>query len=120
MKAVYLRRVVYKLGLPSNARANDLHQIMEGKLREMGHEPGNLQVAIEESTTTETLQLLNVYGPIIKVRYDKPLQDLKEETDHRPQSYSSLLSVEADQELLEQVQTLREERDELQEQVAQL
>ena len=51
MKAVYLRRVADKLGLPSNATANDLRQIVEGKLREMGHEPGNLQVAVEESPT---------------------------------------------------------------------
>ena len=120
MKAVYLRRVADKLGLPSNATANDLRQIVEGKLREMGHEPGNLQVAVEESPTTETLQLLNAYGPIVTVRYDKPLQALKEEIDHRPQSRSSLSSVEADQVLLEQVQTLREERDELQEEVTQL
>ena len=120
MKAVYLRRVADKLGLPSNATANDLRQIVEGKLREMGHEPGNLQVAVEESPTMETLQLLNAYGPIIEVRHDKPLEDLEEETDHRSQSNSSLSSVEADQELLEQVQTLREERDELQEQVTQL
>ena len=74
MKAVYLRRVADKLGLPSNATANDLRQIVEGKLREMGHEPGNLQVAVEESPTTETLQLLNAYGPIIEVRHDKPLR----------------------------------------------
>ena len=114
MKAVYLRRVADELGLPSNATATDLRQIVEGKLREMGHEPGNLQVAVEESPTVETLQLLNAYGPIIEVRHDKPPQDLEEETDHSAQSHSSLPSSEADQELLEQVQTLREERDELQ------
>ena len=120
MKAVYLRRVADELGLPSNATATDLRQIVEGKLREMGHEPGNLQVAVEESPTVETLQLLNAYGPIIEVRHDKPTQDLEEETDYSAQSHSSLPSSEADQELLEQVQTLREERDELQEQVTQL
>ena len=120
MKAVYLRRVADELGLPSNATVTDLRQIVEGKLREMGHEPGNLQVAVEESPTVETLQLLNAYGPIIEVRHDKPPQDLEEETDHSAQFHSSLPSSEADQELLEQVQTLREERDELQEQVTQL
>ena len=119
-KKKYLRRVADELGLPSNATATDLRQIVEGKLREMGHEPGNLQVAVEESPTVETLQLLNAYGPIIEVRHDKPPQDLEEETDHSAQSHSSLPSSEADQELLEQVQTLREERDELQEQVTQL
>ena len=56
-----------KLSLPSNATANDLRQIVEGKLHEMDHEPGNLQVATEESPTTETLRLLNAYGPIISV-----------------------------------------------------
>ena len=83
MKAVYLRRVAEKLGLPSNTTANDLRQIVESKLREMGHEPGDLQVAVEESPTTETLRLLNAYGPIITVWHNKPLQDLEEETDHR-------------------------------------
>ena len=106
MKAVYLGRVAGKLGLPSNATANDLRQIVEGKLREMGHEPGNFQVAVEESPTMETLQLLNAYSPIITVQYDK---DLEEEIHHRPQSCSSLSSVEVDQVLLEQVQSLREE-----------
>ena len=126
MKKVYLQRVAGELGLPTNATGNDLLQMIEGGLRDRGHEPQHIQVAVQESPTMEVLQLLDAYGPILEVKTRLQSDDYVQTNSpsHSAQSSegedSDLDLQEQLQDLQGQVQALQEERDELHGQVSQL
>ena len=100
--------------------------MIEGGLRDRGHEPQNVQVAIQESPTMEVLQLLDAYGPFLEVKTLLQPDDYAQTKSptHSVQSTegedSGLDLQEQLQALQGQVQALQEERDELHGQVSQL
>ena len=126
MKKAYLQRVAEEFGLPTNATGNDLLQMIEGGLRDRGHEPQNVQVAIQESPTMEVLQLLDAYGPFLEVKTLLQPDDYAQ-TKSPTHSVQSSEGKDSDLDLQEQLQALQgqvkalqEERDELHGQVSQL
>ena len=62
LTVAYLTQLAAALQLPRKASVTDLLQIIEGKLREMEHEPQNVQVVVKEADVGESahLQLLDI------------------------------------------------------------
>ena len=121
MKKLYLRKVAEKLELPSTATANDLRQMIDGKLWEMGHEPQNVQVAVQESQDGEVMQLLGAYGVFLELEIEptRPECDVDSQDDDLS-SHADSHNSNPNPFLEEELETLQGERDELREQVEQL
>ena len=68
LTVAYLTQLAAALQLPTKASATDLLQIIEGKLREMEHEPQNVQVVVKEADVGESahLQLQDVEGVFLE------------------------------------------------------
>ena len=46
---VHLKAIAEHMGLPTRASADEIRQLIEGKLAEEGREPRNVQVVVRES-----------------------------------------------------------------------
>ncbi len=72
-----LKRVAAELGLPGNASRADTLPMIEGKLREDGYEPRNVQVKlVEEEDMLRAIELVNEEGSFLQVEFepeDEPL-----------------------------------------------
>ena len=51
----HLRQLAAHLELPVNASMEETHQMIDGKLTEMGKEPQNVQVIVQETLYTEVI-----------------------------------------------------------------
>ena len=63
LTAARLRQLARGMDLPTTATIEDLRQIIDGKVTEMGHEPRNVQVQLHP----DRLELLDLEGPFLNV-----------------------------------------------------
>jgi hypothetical protein len=59
------------MGLPTAASADELRQMIEGKVQERDREPRNVQVIVGEDTT---LKLCDERGAFLEVEREEPLE----------------------------------------------
>ena len=120
LTAGQLRRLAVALGVPSSGSPADIRLIIEGKLTELGREPQNVQVVMEEGTPTAGLRLQDESGTFVTVEAEEPThpEELVEEPvaetdgleeDNDEDDISSLR--QALEEVTLQKQTLEEEVD---------
>ena len=118
LTAGQLRRLAVALGVPSSGSPADVRLIIEGKLTELGREPQNVQVVMEEGTPTAGLRLQDESGTFVTVEAEEPThpEELVEEPvvetdglqeDNDEDDISSLR--QALEEVTLQKQTLEEE-----------
>lgn len=62
--------IAENLGLPTRASSDELRQLVDGKLLEMGHQPSNVQVIVQEQVQKIFfMQLIDESGVIQKGEY---------------------------------------------------
>ena len=105
-----LRDLGAQLEVPTSSSVGDLRVMIEAKLREMDHEPSNVQVALPKDPEDTTISLLDDSGVFLVVerRHEMPTETI-EPTVSRETSHTPELAIGS-----EEIQTLTQERDELQ------
>ena len=58
----YLKQLAGELGLPEDTSASDVGQLIEGAIQEMGREPRNVQVVLQETETGMAVSLQDEQG----------------------------------------------------------
>lgn len=67
LTAAHLKQIAHSLSLPTTGAADQLRQVIEGKLATDGYETANIQVVLEEDKFVETkLSLLSMDGTIVE------------------------------------------------------
>ena len=73
LTAGQLRRLVVALEVPSSGTSADIRLIIEGRLTELGREPHNVQVVIDEGTPMAALDLQDESGTFLTVLAEDPV-----------------------------------------------
>ena len=66
LTAAYLQQLARALELPTAAGAEDIRQMINGMIEEMGHDPMNVQVAVEPGEDGQVLILRDLDGPFLQ------------------------------------------------------
>ena len=82
LTTAHLRQIASALDLPTTGSADQLRQVIEGKLETDGHEAINIQVTLEDSKLIETKMALIYEGGVIV----KPQPLRRETTDVHDES----------------------------------
>ena len=67
-----VKRIARALDVPSEAMLDEVRLLIEGKVQELGHEPRNTQVMVEETERGTKLTLLDHGGVFVTVEPQEP------------------------------------------------
>ena len=68
LTASNVKRIARALDVPSEATLDEVRLLIEGKVQELGHEPSNTQVMVEETVRGTKLTLLDHGGVFVTVK----------------------------------------------------
>ena len=110
LKAIYLKAIVGALGLPTQGSADQLRQLIEGKLETgLGRESGNVQVVVQVTTPLEHKLLLMDEGGVFQ-EADVVIQSKEGEASSSRAALQRALE-EANEQLTVATQELSRERE---------
>ena len=66
LTTAFLQQLARALELPTAAGAEDIRQMIDGKIEEMGHDPMNVHVAVEPGEDGQVLILRDLDGPFLQ------------------------------------------------------
>ena len=68
LSRVLLKQLARGLEIPSSSSGNELRTLIEGKLGDLGHDPRNTQVVLQEAETGVNISLQDADGVFLTVK----------------------------------------------------